>query len=125
MKANELRIGNWVLYEGKAEKLYDFEHDLSLVSFETSPTGTWSPAINHSGIFPIPLTEEWLLRLGIQFGFDFAEVFSVRMEDNGGLTVEQYSEGRFELPHIKYVHQLQNLYFALTGQELEVKELVK
>ena len=31
---------------------------------------------------------------------------------------ENTQEGKIEVDEIKYVHQLQNLYFALTGQEL-------
>ena len=40
--------------------------------------------------------------------------FSVRLRSAGSQTF---------LDHIKHVHQLQNLYFALTGEELEIKEL--
>jgi hypothetical protein len=53
-------------------------------------------------IHPIPITEDWLLN----FGF----------EQNGHkLPIQLHQRGK---THIKYVHQLQNLYFALTGEEL-------
>ena len=76
---------------------------------------------------PIPLTEEWLLKFGfvdknytlelkakrktIVFNW-FSKVVST------GKRSGYYSR---KYRHIKYVHQLQNLYFALTGEELEVK----
>ena len=33
-----------------------------------------------------------------------------------------HPKGTSLIPHIKYVHQLQNLYFALTGEELTIKD---
>jgi len=32
--------------------------------------------------------------------------------------ISDYSGSRFEIPHIRYIHQVQNLYFTLTGKEL-------
>jgi hypothetical protein len=74
---------------------------------------------------PIPLTEEWLER----FGFDRNELkgrrcYTILYDDrcafflyeaNGFFYVEQsgVSSNSF-----KHVHSLQNLYFALTGEEL-------
>jgi len=74
---------------------------------------------------PIPLTEEWLLK----FGFvsnpykDRYELIAktniiVECDKTKGVCIlwcEQY-------PHIAHVNQLQNLYFALTGEELEIKQ---
>ena len=76
----------------------------------------------------IPLTEEWLIKFfnihrrnGNNWLFDFSENFTC-MWDGERILIEEYSEGEFPLKHIKYVHQLQNLYFALTGQELTLKQ---
>lgn len=72
-----------------------------------------------SEIEPIPLTEEWLLKFG-------AEKFG-----NGDLIVNGHLIGwmdcrkvfvhRATSVELKYVHIWQNLYFALTGEELEFK----
>jgi hypothetical protein len=67
----------------------------------------------------IPLTPE-ILKKCAQIDFDFAENMTLRLRP-GGAYVEQYSEGEEKLPHIKYLHQLQNLVFILTGEELIVK----
>ena len=85
---------------------------------------------------PIPLTEAWLRSFGLigersdyRFTlFDFADNHTCSIESTGNkgetvaVYIEQYGEGLDSLPHIKYVHQLQNLYFALTGKELTIKE---
>ena len=63
----------------------------------------------------IPLTEEWLLKFGFTFSdmiysFDGFEILDLKQ----GL--EFYNH---DYPiKIKYVHQLQNLYYALTQTEL-------
>ena len=61
----------------------------------------------------ISLTEEWLLK----FGF----------ENNGiafwnGVGLSKLSDGfYFMTTKIEFLHQLQTLYFALTGEELTIK----
>lgn len=105
MKTNDLRIGNLVLNDddGGVCKLFNIHEGY----------------INHK---PIPLTEEWLLKFGfksIQDGwYEYSNsniTFSWNIYDR---------QLRFlgEPFNIQYVHQLQNLYFALTGEELEVKQ---
>jgi hypothetical protein len=66
---------------------------------------------------PIPLTEEWLLKFEFK---RFSKDFSKK-----GIIIHTRKRGyvlRKSVPDILYVHQLQNLYFALTGQELEFKQ---
>ena len=67
---------------------------------------------------PIPLTEEWLIKFG------FIKVWNnYRLKPLGYLIDNRLiTVGSNYLRHIKYVHQLQNLYFALTGEELQLKE---
>ena len=103
MKSTELRIGNFIagLSIEKVEWLGDQVVNLYRI-------GCYSP---------IELTEEWL----IKFGF---------VKHSGGyLSSDSAIELTFDFlvwkPNIKrlkilYVHQLQNLYFAITGKELEV-----
>lgn len=72
----------------------------------------------------IPLDEEWLKKINlVSVGGDFVRFNKLRCfllkRDNSG-----YYYG---LPNnsmrteVKFVHQLQNLYFALTGEELTFK----
>ena len=76
------------------------------------------------GFRPIPLTEEWL----IKFGFVRVGMLTMRLDKFTCYCEEDYTDnfclGDIELFDVvpKYVHQLQNLYFALTGEELTIKE---
>jgi hypothetical protein len=128
MKANELRIGNWYYTnDGKPEQIDG--HGIS--QFQD---GEVLGEVNDF-IKPIPLTEEWLLRFGFTKGytkwgynipdwmFDITAFIGIGLNGN-----KQWfnlycvnGETKQVIQSIYYVHQLQNLYFALTGQELEIK----
>ena len=62
---------------------------------------------------PIEITETILLR----FGFRKNEVFEIYHNELFTLWYHGNKIG-YQNTEIKYVHQLQNLYFALTGKEL-------
>lgn len=64
----------------------------------------------------IPLTDKWLKKLGFEY------VKEHESWGNGKIGVF-FIEGEvsYNIARMKNVHQLQNLYFALTGEELEVK----
>ncbi len=77
---------------------------------------------------PLPITKEWLLK----FGFNdkiWGGWLSIKINDEMSLAYYEGFQGisfatsaiHGESEHIKYVHQLQNLYFALTGQELTIQ----
>ena len=81
------------------------------------------------GFEPIPLTEEWLKK----FGFEkmssprsityHCNCFKIKQELSGKWWIARV--GGSSPTHqvkIEYVHQLQNLYFALTGEELELNQ---
>jgi hypothetical protein len=122
MNANELRIGNWVQIDNEQWS------NLKGVKFQVaSIEGYKSSLYNIRGIGfsqynynlePIALTEEWLLEVGF-----ISNPYEDRYE-KGTIHIEcDKTKGETYLwienmPHIKYVHQLQNLYFALTGEEL-------
>lgn len=80
-------------------------------------------------IEPIPLTEELLLKLGFEllnfdsYEFDGYKILALKC---GKLQLTADSSNEYKtiehkyLPIVLYVHQLQNLYFALTGVELQL-----
>lgn len=116
MKPNELRIGNYVNWINTQEP-----HSLYLIEEIRE--------LNYHDCFvPIPLTEEWLLKLGFKKEHErYFNTFIVLRFINNKVDVfnlgvshdEEYLEF---LNSINYVHQLQNLYFALTGKELQIKK---
>ena len=142
MKANELRIGNLVLInndllvETKDEiyKVSGFNAKIDLLF----PDSCGTISLDHTKslrtynqfdefIEPIPLTEEWLIKFGfelnyksnfsIKYGHIENNMFSYKFnipEDKSWL---EYHGGAIECKH---VHQLQNLYFYLTGEELKI-----
>jgi hypothetical protein len=72
---------------------------------------------------PIPLTEEWLLKFGFEWKNHGLHKDNWVIRQFGGdwtifLSNEKYN---FDIK-LCYVHQLQNLYFALTGEELKQHE---
>lgn len=74
---------------------------------------------------PIPLTEEWLLK----FGFKFWGGEGMMLSNGRGqyvfsnITFYRLDSGLLIfLSNMDHVHQLQNLYFSLTGEELTTEE---
>lgn len=102
MKANELRIGNLV-------RLREHDAFIQIEQYQLCE----SELIN---VQPIPLTEEWLLKFGFDdlgtYGYGRGN-FHICLHEN-----EFYFSINNRKVFIKHVHQLQNLYFALTGEEL-------
>jgi hypothetical protein len=110
IQANELRQDNWVLKLGTPSK-FDFyvEDDRTyLDEFE-----------------PIPLTPEILEKCGFDKGMGIDHKFQglrLRLwKNNDWILLNTNGCDLYpRMPTIKYLHQLQNLYFALTGKELQV-----
>jgi len=170
MKANELRIGNYVyLYNPKAWPEYVNELctvigiDLKITKkekeiWQNSFGGLVLESKNRKEFNqfseyakPIPLTEEWLLDFCFEnWGkgklysneFETYDRFVLHNVLDGTsnfevhLITSNYSGGNLYLQTVcsidederintqydlKYVHQLQNLYFALTNEELIIK----
>ena len=115
MKASELRIGNFVKYltlNGNSEILANGIYLFELGELE---------------LHEIPLTEEWLSKFGCihetggMYFFGNVGILHYRRENEFSLMNYNYKKGQIYTT-IKYVHQLQNLYFALTGKELEYEQ---
>tara|TARA_R110000782_G_scaffold52036_1_gene111849 strand:+ start:53 stop:388 length:336 start_codon:yes stop_codon:yes gene_type:complete len=111
MKVNGLRMGNYVI-----------NSDLQLYKI------SWIHiALESKGITPVESTQEWLLNLGFDEGSDIMGECFYLDKLNLDFSLHPCNKGlgfmyNFNEVHVKYVHQLQNLYFALTGQELTIKQ---
>lgn len=110
MKAEDLRVGNYYIdYGGKIMAV-----DLNFFNL------LWLDVDVDEIIKEfIPLTEEWLLKLGF-YGEEYFKrrngIVIKKTYDGYALIGEKYAIGK----DLQYVHQLQNLYFALTGEELQI-----
>jgi hypothetical protein len=121
MQANELRIGNW--YNDKRINRDFVVHGVSKHGIDHGDSD-YSPTRIQNAM-PIPLTEEWLTRFGFEDEKLYEEFFEYSINRNHRIQTDGeifvflgYRDG----VEIKYLHQLQNLYFALTGKELELKQ---
>lgn len=115
LKANELRIGNAVLNPSNNQICFISSMDISDIENRYKERN------------PIPLTPEVLEKFG------FNQWSEGNWKTRHELNINGWSEKfNYYQPYsilstfcgsvlIKYLHQLQNLYFALTGTELEYK----
>jgi hypothetical protein len=115
MKAKELRIGNYYNNNGEIKQITP--NDILQV-WESERI--WCKSI--------PLTEEWLVKFGFKHFADgqYEKIFEnldFNWDKECGLYIFlRTQEDTIEASHIKHVHQLENLYFALTNQELTIKK---
>lgn len=118
MKVQELRIGNFV------ERINFFTdnqwgiHQISLIDLIDISRYPYH-------FRPIILTEEWVVKFGLKenpkhtvfhikgMQFEISTMIGGYYDNELGLDQESKIE-------LKYVHQLQNIYFALTGEELTI-----
>lgn len=131
MKPNELRIGNCVKWTGETP----VELKMTLMDFQYI-SGDYN--LHYQ---PIPLTPEWLERMGfikhednpfnvgLNMGYWVHNGVCLFFNQSDDRVLTGYGEMRNGIYHVttfnwntKYVHQLQNLCFALTGEELEIKD---
>ena len=118
---NEIRIGN-IIGINKIPKDFEISSGEHIVSEKLLWTILYFETVRNA-LYPISLSEEWMLK----FGFNIEECFYF----NNGVWLELLEDFEFRIEgfdldnKIKYVHQLQNLYFSLTGEELVLKEFAK
>ena len=143
---SELRIGNWLNFRHHKNDcpMPDFfwlpltitaikKDYVEVLDFESIP-------LTDDRVKPIPITEEWLLKFGFR---KHKKGFSIGIADYGYVInfldwrndwtfgIEYYDPMddkmigevfNFNGLGLQFVHQLQNLYFTLTGEELKTKE---
>lgn len=121
MEATELRIGNYIQYfkdivvcTGVENKHPDY---ISAVQKE----GACTYYNEEDSFTPIILTEEWLEKFRFKkqhrSEWRWKNILVVRIW-RGSLYVKFK---RYDIATFKHVHQLQNLYYALTNEELTIK----
>lgn len=121
MEANELRLGNLV-----TATLTNEIYEIGIWALRVIEDGNYQNSYDtETKVYePIPLTEEWLLKFGFeknnnnQFILMEGSVDILFNKDLNGWTCDGIN---FSINMTEHVHQLQNLYFALTGEELTFK----
>lgn len=129
MKESELRIGNLIDYHGVTWSVEGIKNDVIYTNGAPFSLEIFQP---------IPLTSERLIILGFKklngrhgeyFQHNKAELFRVWYFETGwsiGRKDEELKDREYNTHWIKfgiqYVHQLQNIFFAITGEELTLKQ---
>ena len=113
MEAKDLRIGNLVRIAGG-------DYEVEVLNVTNSIFLSSMGAQDIKDVKPIPITEEWLLKFGFVKEDDNYELKQVRINLNNQTTKIGAGWIGIDINHCKHVHQLQNLYFALTGEELNL-----
>ncbi len=114
----ELRVGNAV-----------YKRDKIIVLDISEYIRLWRMPLSYS---PIPLTEEILLKCGFRHRSEHrgeGMIMDLKHDEKSFLVYKQYQKdgdgwgtgGTSSNVKIHYLHQLQNLIFALTNKEMEVK----
>jgi hypothetical protein len=126
MKAEDLRLNNWV--EIKDQEVKTYAQVEGIGNLQHVAGQLWSI----EELEPIPLTEEWLTRFGFNDdGFKQYEFINWGIKvkkdphaisESNWIVFHGFMNQFSELVSLKHVHQLQNLYFALTGEELQTDE---
>jgi hypothetical protein len=121
IKATCLRVNNLLEYYISTDNLGWIISEIDWQDIKECQENPISFNADNRGI---ELTEDWLLK----FGFTKNETYSF-IKIYSGLELMNISEKYFRAnlrgvsirKEIKYVHQLQNLHLALTGEELTIK----
>ena len=131
IQANELRIGNWVQHDGYLLSLCGMDKKYAYVE-SNNTKDPYQHRKYFETIEPIPLTEEILLKCGFEnddfcpeynhYGIKYDEVANYWFNIQRKIGTEIFFfETNHSLTQVQTVNQLQNLYFALTGEELIIE----
>ncbi len=131
MTPQELRIGNYVL-EQNGQEITTIasitQPENGIFEYEVNDVDGMFIQVPEDEIEPIPITEDWLMEFGFlngnkqsqcdMWGCWYYDDFKIIVDKDGNFEADVYVAELF----LKYIHQLQNLYFSLTGDELTLKK---
>lgn len=118
IQANELRVGNWVMDDAPSCPVFR----------KITPELIQYVALNGEGtLSAITLTPEILEKCGFEnimnsglYKLRINDSFSFLISNIGSITLELHGANWDMRLKIKHIHKLQNLYFTLTGEELQI-----
>src|SRR4051812_31512808 len=121
-RPSEVRIGNLIWFGDDVCSVYEINDRCFYVMGEEEQSFKNTTC----ELYPIDLSEEWLISLGFKKAGQsdiFGGFVSPEMPNGSKIRIKN---NEWNSQHcsvaIKRVHQLQNLYFALTGTELTLNQ---
>lgn len=124
IKSNEVRINNLLQCNGVYCRVRNIDNCIAVA-------GRDKHFFSHDGdLQGIPLTPEILEKCGFVFKsgdsdndwyFKNIKHIVLSADESTGFNTVFVSCGAYAITEITYLHQLQNLFFSLTGEELNVK----
>ena len=127
IKITDIRIGNSLLLYNEVVKVTEigFKDDDFYLRVEGKNNGYYIDQFE-----PIELSEDTLLNNGFKKRGEFWH--DLYLDEITKLTLSRQPNGKtnfkmlihkniFDINHIKYLHQLQNLYWCLVGKELNIE----
>jgi len=119
----EARAGNIVMYDNRLFQIESISRSLPCLNTDEFGIGV----VDWNNINPIPLTPEILEKCGFEWSIYHQAwhkqgfVFDLSERSVGGFFMHKSRlNSEIICPEIQYLHQLQNLYFALTNSELTI-----
>lgn len=129
IKPQDLRIGNWVQFGGVPMKVVLIQQQSVAIGTEDN-----NFSASYDEIGPIPLTDEIMAKCGFyvekayglwQHYYYNVNVLIMRLSDEYPYEHSWINyDTLLEMPLIdcRYMHELQNSFVAITGQELYIKK---
>ena len=132
MNKAELMIGNLIVYKdqvGVVESIGPDKLSLRSIDEKVDLITNTIDVVNNEECSGIPLSDEWVLALGLtadpenviydEHWYDFPDKrFRIKLDNPAPYKVEL--EYVIILKMVSFVHELQNLYFIITGENLKV-----
>ena len=129
MESKELRLGNLVSFDGRIATVYQVNRTGAVLQYEgdtnTEIDGIRRSTVSINDIQPIKITEDILVRVGFHRNKSIVRRFyEIKTKDSIVYEVLMAEYGLYfyistNSIWVTSLHQLQNLYFAITGKELE------
>lgn len=138
MKANELkctdlRIGNWIKANGALSVIIGKVIEINLVHVVIENNDGYT-SLPLSILEPIEFTEEVLVKIGFEkhdeamniYAFENERAIVVYIPNRKLLKIEGVEndvliDRNIRLNNVAHLHQLQNAYYCLTGEELNIE----
>lgn len=134
IKANQIRIGNVFIRELKNSHGLEYDPHFIITEDEMGKLFGGDVGLTLQDLFPVPITDEILERCGFEKDREGDKIYQVDpaiyiklIIGADGIVYPHYMESTPEdcnitaLKSVQHLHELQNLFFALTGTELVIK----